>query len=280
MALLIGAHTSIAGGLYNSVEIAASIGATTLQIFTANQRRWFSKPLSDEAIEKFIFAKERFKMQSVGCHASYLINLGSPKKEVREKSREAFREEIKRAKQLGLAFIIFHPGAALSSSREQSLNFIVEGLLSFEDLLKDDYVRLLIENTAGQGSLVGCCFEELGFILKETYLKIPIGICLDTCHLFASGYDIRTPKDWNKTLEEFDEKIGTQHLYAFHLNDSVYELGSRKDRHATIGGGFIGIDSFRYLVTNEKTKSIPKYLETPGGPIQWEKEISMIKKWE
>ncbi|MFZ0565985.1 MAG: deoxyribonuclease IV [Chlamydiales bacterium] len=277
--LLIGAHTSAAGGAHNALLEGQSIGATTIQFFTANQKQWKGKPLTEEGIELFKETLQETGLQQIMSHAGYLINLGSPNREVLKKSRVAFREELERCFDLGISYLNFHPGAALKESREACLDCIVESLLQLEKIFVDDTTRLLLETTAGQGSVVGCTFEELAYILERTEKKIPMGVCIDTCHIFAAGYDIRTAEDWEETLDLFDEIIGLDSLYAFHLNDSMKEFASRRDRHAPLGEGEIGIDSFKFLMTSSLTREIPKYLETPEGCPLWVKEIEMLRKF-
>lgn len=275
--LLIGSHTSVAGGLYNALTRGSSIGATTLQIFTANQRQWHPKVPTELDVEQFRVKQEESGIDQIMSHASYLINLGSPNQEMLKKSRDAFREEVERCQLLGISYLNFHPGAALDSPKKVCLDTIIESMLTVQDLLGDDKLRLLIETTAGQGSLIGATFEEIAYLIEGTKGKIPVGVCLDTCHIFAAGYDIRTSQGWEKTLAAFDEKIGKQFLRAFHLNDSMKPLGSRKDRHAPLGEGEIGYASFEYLMKDPQTVHIPKYLETPGGPSLWEKEIQWLR---
>lgn len=277
--LLIGAHTSIAGGLHNALIEGKSIGATTVQLFTANQRQWRGKTLSEEEIERFKETREKTGLRAIMSHAGYLINLGSPKPDILEKSRQAFRDEFERCSQLGLTFLNFHPGAALEDSRESCMERIVESMLMLEEFIDEDSPRLLLEATAGQGSVIGDHFEELAYILERVKKRLPVGVCFDTCHCFAAGYDIRTPAAWKETLDQFEKTIGLEMLYAFHLNDSVKELSSHKDRHANLGEGEIGLAAFRFLMANPLTRLIPKYLETPGGPSLWDKEIWMLREF-
>lgn len=277
--LLVGAHTSAAGGPQNALIEGRSIGATTIQFFTANQKQWKGKPLTEEKIDLFKRTMYETDLRALMSHAGYLINLGSPKPDMLQKSREAFREEIERCLSLGLTFLNFHPGAALNDNRIACLDRIVESMLTMEDLFVDDDTRLLLEATAGQGSAVGSTFEELAYIVERTKHALPVGVCIDTCHIFAAGYDIRTPKAWINTLEEFDRIVGMQHLYAFHLNDSKGVLGSKKDRHANLGEGEIGLESFKFLMSHPLTRLIPKYLETPGGVSLWDKEIWMLREF-
>lgn len=278
-ALLIGAHTSIAGGHHHALLYGKEIGATTVQIFTANQRQWVAKPLTEEAIELFRTTQVQLGLKAIMSHASYLINLGAPDPENLHKSRLAFAQEINRCKALGLTFLNFHPGAALQDAHEAALDRVVASLLACEELLTGGQLRLLLEATAGQGSVLGASFEELGYIVERVKGRLPIGVCIDTCHIFAAGYDIRTPEAWKETLRQFEAAVGLHHLYAFHLNDSLGELGSHKDRHATLGKGKIGLDAFRFLMRDPVLQLIPKYLETPEGMEMWEKEIWMLREF-
>ncbi len=275
--LLIGAHTSAAGGVHHALLQGQEIGATTIQLFTSNQRQWAGKLISQEEV---ILWKETLKatgLKKIMSHASYLINLGAPVAENLHKSRKTFQTELERCHQLELSFLNFHPGAALTSSEEECLDLIIESLEGVKDLAEKGPTRLLLETTAGQGSCVGCTFEQLGYLVKQLHTKIPIGICIDTCHIFAAGYDIRTKAAFEKTLQEFDDKVGLKHLYALHLNDSAKPLGSRRDRHAPLGKGEIGIAAFEFLMTHPILREIPKYLETPDGPSLWEKEIQLLR---
>lgn len=274
----IGAHMSIANGLHNALYSSKKIGANTLQIFTANQRSWRTKKLNPKEIKLWEKAREETQMSHIMSHDSYLINLGSPKKETHEKSKKAFIDEIKRCSELKIDYLNFHPGAALTQSEEECLERIAKTLLSFEKLLNKKPL-LTLETTAGQGSCVGYSFEHLGYIIKRVRNKIPIGVCFDTCHSFASGYDIRTSKSFLKVLREFDEIVGLKYLKAFHLNDSKKELGSRRDRHEHLGKGKIGLECFKFLMQNPKTSKLPKYLETPLGDKYWTDEIKLLKKF-
>lgn len=276
--LLIGAHTSAAGGAHNALYEGQKIGATTIQLFTSNQRRWDSKELSKESVELWKKALDETGIQKIMSHDSYLINLGAPDHDNLEKSRKAFKEELVRCHQLDLAFLNFHPGAALKEDRQLCLDRIVESLLQFQSLVEKGNTRLLLETTAGQGSAVGCKFEELAYIIQKVEKYIPIGVCIDTCHIFVAGYDIRTEEGWNLVLEEFDRVIGVKHLYTFHLNDSVKGLGSRVDRHQPLGKGQIGMECFKFLMTDARTRELPKYLETPDGPPLWVTEIEMLRE--
>jgi deoxyribonuclease-4 len=277
--LLIGAHTSATGGAHNALLEGKEIGATTVQLFTRNQKRWDSKELSQEEIELFQQTLEETGLSHIMSHDSYLINLGCPNRENLHKSREAFQKELIRCQQFGITYLNFHPGAALDGSEQDCLDTIVESLEQLEKLATTGGTRLLIETTAGQGSCVGYRFEQISYLIDKLHKKIPIGVCIDTCHIFAAGYDLRTPKAFEDTLHAFDTIVGLQHLYAFHVNDSLKPLASRVDRHAPLGDGEIGMDCFKMLMQHPKTKHLPKYLETPEGPPLWKKEIQLLKNF-
>lgn len=278
--LLIGAHTSIAGGLHNALLEGQSIGATTVQIFTANQRRWDAKSIDQPAIEQWQAELAETGIQQVMSHDSYLINLGAADEEVHRKSQKAFSEELQRCQSLGITYLNFHPGAATHSSEQECLNRIIASLLGMEHFFAHtSSPRLLLEATAGQGSSVGCRFEHLSSIIEGVKGRIPIGVCIDTCHIFAAGYDLRTPEACNATLAEFERVVGLQHLYAFHLNDSLKPLGSRVDRHASLGQGQIGLECFKFLMHDPRVRELPKYLETPEGPVVWKEEIKLLRSF-
>ncbi len=277
--LLIGAHTSAQGGAHNAILAGKEIGATTVQLFTSNQKRWEGKPITDEEADLFKETLAQTGLKKIMSHDSYLINLGSPDSDAVHKSRKAFREELIRCHKLGITFLNFHPGAALTSSPEQCLETIVDSLFHLEDLASHGHTRLLIETTAGQGSSVGHRFEHLGYLIDKLHKKLPIGVCIDTCHIFAAGYDIRTKEAWDKTLQEFDRLVGLKYLYAFHVNDSMKPFASHLDRHAPLGKGEIGLECFKVMMTHPLLREIPKYLETPDGPPLWIDEIALLRKF-
>ncbi|NGX26731.1 MAG: Endonuclease 4 [Chlamydiae bacterium] len=276
--LLIGAHTSTAGGVHNALLQGQEIGATTIQLFTSNQKQWKGREITPEIVDLWEETRKETGLKKIMSHDSYLINLGSPKKELLQKSLDTFRAEIERCHKLKIDFLNFHPGAATTSTTDECLDQIVHSLKKIEKLCAKGPTRLLLETTAGQGSSVGHEFEHLAFIIEELKGKIPIGVCIDTCHSFVAGYDLRTEEAVDKTLKEFDKVVGLKHLYAFHFNDSVKGLGSRVDRHRPLGEGEIGLKCFSVLMNDERTKHLPKYLETPGGLELWEKEIKLLKK--
>jgi deoxyribonuclease IV len=277
--LLIGAHMSTAGGIHNALYEGRDIGCTTVQLFTSNQRQWKARSISQDDVEMFQKALHETGLSHIMSHSSYLINLGAPDHEVLSRSREAFREEIIRCLQLGISYLNFHPGSAIDDPPEKCLEQIVKSLLDTRDLFPSNgNLKLLIETTAGQGSQVGHTFEEIAYIIKQTKDELPIGVCIDTCHIFAAGYDIRNMEHLARTLKEFDKKIGLSFLYAWHLNDSVKGLGSHVDRHEQLGDGELGLDCFRAIMRHPQLRAMPKYLETPG-PECWEKEIALLKSF-
>lgn len=277
--LLIGAHTSTEGGVHKALLRGEEIGATTVQIFTSNQKQWNGRLITDDELNRWKEALDSTGITDVMSHDSYLINLGSNKPDLLEKSRKAFREEIERCLTLGIKYMNFHPGAATGETEESCLEKIIESLTLLEPLLEKSPTRLLIEATAGQGSTVGHKFEHLSTIIEAVKGKIPIGVCIDTCHIFAAGYDIRDEAGWEKVLGEFDQIVGLQHLYALHVNDSMCPFGSRKDRHANLGKGEIGIKCFEVMMTHPKLRSLPKYLETPNGELMWKDEIATLRSF-
>jgi len=276
--LLIGAHTSAAGGVHNALYQGAEIGATTVQLFTSNQKQWKGREITPEMIELWNVAREETGIKKVMCHGSYLINLGSPKEELLEKSINAFSTEIERCHKLEIDFLNFHPGAATGSTVEECLEQIVKSLKKIEELSAQGPTRLLLETTAGQGSSVGHEFGHLAYIIENLERLIPIGVCIDTCHIFAAGYDLRTKEAFESTLKQFSDIIGLKHLYAFHVNDSMKPFASRRDRHAPLGEGEIGMEAFRFMMEHPKLREIPKYLETPKGPAAWIHEIALLRK--
>ncbi len=272
----VGAHVSAAGGVFNAPLNAKEIGARAFALFTKNQRQWKAKPLTETAIRKF---KENLKAvgikpEHVLPHDSYLINLGSPDPEKRRKSLEAFIDEVERCYQLGLKYLNFHPGSHLRKvSEEECLRIVADSINEAISRTRD--VVLVIENTAGQGSNVGYRFEHIARIIELVEDKSRIGVCLDTCHLFAAGYDIRTREAYERTMEEFDRVVGFKYLRGMHLNDAKSQLGSRVDRHHSIGKGNIGLDAFRFIMNDPRLDDIPLILETIDPSI-WKEEIELL----
>jgi len=276
---LIGAHTSTAGGVWNALYEGKQIGASTIQFFTSNQKQWVGRVITPEIIEGWNKAKDESGIRFTMSHDSYLINLGCPEAENLQKSRTAFRNELERCHALDVDFLNFHPGAALKESREKCLDTIVESLLGFKDLADKGKTVLLLETTAGQGSSVGNRFEEIGYIVDRVKGKVPIGVCIDTCHIFAAGYDIRTLQGWEITLEQFDKLIGLHFLRALHVNDSKKGLGTCVDRHDFLGKGEIGLPCFEAIMRHPALRNLPKFLETPGSVPEWTEEIKLLKSY-
>ena len=273
----IGAHVSAAGGVENAPVNAHKLGATAFALFTKNQRQWKAKPLTDKNIELFKSRCEEygFKPEQILPHDSYLINLGHPEQEGLQKSREAFIDEMQRCMQLGLDRLNFHPGSHLRKMEISTcLGRIAESINIALD--KSEGVIAVIENTAGQGSNLGWRFEELAEIIDQVEDKNRIGICLDTCHTFSAGYDLRTPEACESTFAEFEKVVGFNYLKGMHLNDSKTELNSRKDRHHSLGQGEIGWDVFKYIMQDKRFDRIPMVLETVDDTI-WTDEIEALK---
>lgn len=261
---LLGAHESVSKGLHYAFERITRAGGEALQIFTRNQRQWHPKPLTEEEIERYFKSWQEHNKMVVASHASYLVNLASGKPELRRKSIEAFVEELRRCHQLSIPFVVMHPGSHTGDGPEHGLERFVSALDETIDQAESD-TMILVETTAGQGTGLGSSFSELGFIRSRSRFPDKIGVCLDTCHIFAAGYDIRTAEGYQKTMQEFDREIGLAHLHFFHLNDSKKELGSRVDRHEHIGEGCIGLTGFTHLLNDPRFQNHPMTLETPKG---------------
>jgi len=272
----IGAHVSAGGGVENAPLNAARIGAKAFALFTKNQRQWKAKPLSQSSIQLFQenCEKEGYGPEHILAHDSYLINLGHPDEEGLAKSRAAFLDECQRCEQLGLIYLNFHPGSHLKKiSEDECLRRIAESINMTLD--KTLTVTVVIENTAGQGSNMGHRFEHLAAIIDQVEDKSRVGICLDTCHTFTAGYDLKTKEGYHATLSAFDAIVGFKFLKGMHLNDSKKEYASRVDRHANIGKGFLGLDAFRLIMTDPRLKDIPLILETPDETL-WAREIKLL----
>ncbi len=272
----VGAHVSASGGVQNAPLNAGKIGARAFALFTKNQRQWRAKPLTDEVIESF-----QQNLQQVGInpaqvlpHDSYLINLGHPEPEGLEKSRNAFIDEIQRCQQLGLKLLNFHPGATLRKIDEPaSLERVAESINIA--LAQTEGVTAVIENTAGQGSTLGYRFEHLAQIIDRVEDKSRVGVCLDTCHSFVAGYDLRSAEACEQTFAEFERIVGFDYLCGMHLNDSKPELGQRVDRHHSLGQGKIGWECFRYIMNDPRFDDIPMVLETIDDTL-WAEEIQAL----
>lgn len=275
--MLLGAHVSIAGGIYKAPARGVELGCTAIQIFTKNQVQWQAPPLSKEDIQKYKIAYQASGIKTVCSHDSYLINIGSSEPELLRKSRNAFIDEIQRAHLLEIPYLVFHPGVYKDGDEEDCLQIIAESINFCFDQIGKTSVLVLLETTAGQGTTVGYRFEQLREIIDLVKYHQNIGVCLDTCHIFAAGYDIRDENMYLKTMQEFDEVIGLHHLKVIHLNDTKKPLGSRVDRHENIGLGNIGVEGFRLFMNDARLIHIPKILETPGGDEWFMKNLALLQ---
>ena len=274
-----GAHVSASGGVENAVRNAKDIGATAFALFTKNQRQWLAPALSAEQIATFKSAMTEagYEPKQILPHDSYLINIGHPEEEGLQKSRESFFEEMQRCELLGLDRLNFHPGSHLKKiSEEESLERIAESINMA--LARTKGVTAVLENTAGQGSNLGFRFEHLAYIIERVEDKSRVGVCLDTCHSFAAGYDLRTKEACDATFAEFDRIVGFNYLRGMHLNDAMRPLGSRIDRHSPLGDGEIGWECFKYIAQDPRFDNIPLVLETPDEE-RWPEEIAKLKEF-
>lgn len=274
-----GAHVSASGGTDNAPANAHAIGATAFALFTKNQRQWVAKPLTAGEIDAFRKACDTYgyRPEQILPHDSYLINLGHPEKEALEKSRAAFLDEMQRCELLGLDRLNFHPGSHLQKiTEEESLDRIAESINIALD--KTRGVTAVIENTAGQGSNLGFRFEHLRYLIDRVEDKSRVGVCIDTCHAFAAGYDLSTRAGCEATFRELDEVVGMKYLRGMHLNDAMKGVGSRVDRHAPLGEGMLGLECFRYIAEDSRFDGIPLILETPDES-RWPEEIALLKSF-
>lgn len=274
----IGAHVSAGGGVENAPLNAHEIGATAFALFTKNQRQWKAKPLSEKNIREFQENCRQlgYEAETILPHDSYLINLGHPEDEKLAKSRDAFFEEFQRCEQLGLKMLNFHPGSHLGKiSESESLARIAQSVNMALDRTQN--VTAVIENTSGQGNNLGYRFEHLAEIISQVHDKSRVGVCLDTCHSYTAGYDIKTHDSYEATMDHFDRVVGLKHLKAMHLNDCKKELGSRVDRHESIGKGTLGLEPFKRIMQDPRLDSIPMILETPNDKL-WPQEIKLLKE--
>ena len=262
---LLGAHMSIAGGLHLAFARIRKVGGEALQIFLGNQRQWKMVPLTKKMVETFRQQWQQNDRIVVAAHDSYLINLAAPDSAIAEKSVAAFSDELERAAALGISFVIAHPGSHRGQGVDTGLKTFVRNLDRAITGSKTFQGTVLIETTAGQGTNLGSTFEEIGFILSHSKYGGNLGVCFDTSHSFAAGYDFRTPKTYEQTFSQFDRIIGLERLKFFHLNDSKRPLGSRVDRHEHIGKGEIGLEAFRLILNDDRFHRHPMVLETPKG---------------
>lgn len=260
---LIGAHMSITGGVFNAILHAEEAGCRCVQLFVKSSNQWRAKPLAEEEIVQFRQERERTGIGPAVAHSSYLINVGSPDQELYEKSRDALLVEYQRCVQLGIEYLVFHPGAHTGSGVEAGIQRIAEAMDWVLAQVPGSGTMLLLETTAGAGSHIGSTFEELKAILSRLGHGDRAAVCLDTCHVFSAGYDIRTESAYKATMKSYDSVLGRSSLKAIHFNDSKFDIGTHKDRHEHIGKGFIGKDAFGFFLRDSMLSGVPKLLETP-----------------
>lgn len=262
---LLGAHMSIAGGYYKALEAAAKAGMVTCQIFSKNNNQWRAKPITGDESNLFLGRLQELQISHPLSHSSYLLNLASPAAELWQRSVDALVVEVERAEQLGIPYVVMHPGARMDSTEEIGIAAVVRGLK--EALLRTASLRcgILLETTAGQGSSLGHQFGQLAAMLKGVGHSDRLAVCFDTCHVFAAGYPLARRRDYLATMKQFDQTIGLERVKAFHLNDSKKDLGARVDRHEHIGRGKMGLEPFEHLLNDRRFRDVPMYLETPKG---------------
>ena len=265
---ILGAHQSIAGGLYRAVERAHERGCDCLQIFTKNTNQWRARPITPEDARQFRQSLAKFGIRCPLAHDSYLVNLASPETDLWRKSIDAMIVELLRAESLGIPWVVTHPGAYTSGSETEGLRRIVLALDEVLAQTRGTAVGCLLETTAGQGTSLGWRFEHLATILAAVKDPDRLGVCFDTCHVLAAGYGLSTPAKYRATMKLFDQVVGLRRIRGFHLNDSLRECGSRIDRHTHIGRGHIGLDGFRCLLGDRRFRDVPMILETPKGPAE------------
>lgn len=261
--LKLGAHESIAGGLHRALERAVEVGCECVQIWTKNSRRWWAPALTSDDIARFKATQAQAGVRPVVAHAAYLINIASSKPSLWQRSVEALIDEAQRCAALEIPYLVLHPGSSTSSEPETGRAQVIRALHKVQRTLESQPVRILLETTAGQGHALGNTFEELAMLLEKGDLADNLGICLDTCHIFAAGYDIRTPESYAATMTAFDAIIGLDRLAVIHLNDSKHPLGSHKDRHEHIGEGYLGIEGFQLILNDTRLAGLPGIIETP-----------------
>ncbi len=275
--MMLGGHVSISGGLDKAPKRARDVTCDCMQIFSKNQMQWKTKPLDLEEAERFKVNCAESKVAETVIHDSYLINLASPNRILLKQSREAFLDEMVRAKHLGVRNLIFHPGAHMGSGEQEGVKRIAESMNWARSAFGSGDVRLVLEITAGQGSVLGYSFDQLARVISLLEDQANVGVCFDTAHAYAAGYDVKTKKGYERTFELFDEIIGLEFLRAMHINDSKVKQGSRVDRHERIGSGFIGLDGFRNFVNDKRWAQIPLVLETPDGEKGYKKELKALR---
>ncbi|HEX7402296.1 MAG TPA: deoxyribonuclease IV [candidate division Zixibacteria bacterium] len=278
--LLIGAHMSIAGGVYNSLIFGKDLGCTTIQIFTKNNNQWRAKEITSEDAKQFFENQKKTGISPVVGHNGYLINLASPREDIYRQSLGSMLIELQRAELLALPYLVMHPGSHLGTGERAGIKKIVRSIDWLHRNTKGFKVKICLETTAGQGSAIGFRFEQIAEIMEMVKENQRLGVCYDTCHTFAAGYDIRTKGSYEATFKEFDKAIGMEKLKVFHVNDSMKDFNSRVDRHQHIGEGKIGLEGFRLLMNDSRWEKIPKILETPkeDGTEKDQRNLKVLRK--
>lgn len=261
----LGAHMFITGGIHKVIEYGEELGCESIQIFTKSNRSWNAKALTEDAIDAFLVKNSETKIAPIFAHNTYLINLCATDKTTFEKSYDGMLMELQRAEQLELPYTVLHPGSHLGAGEAQGLQKIAETLNQLFSETEGFKVKVLLETTAGQGTNLGYTFEQLATLIKLISYPDRVGTCFDTCHAFAAGYDFRTEKGYETVIDSFDNIVGLDNLFVFHLNDSKNDCGSRVDRHEHIGKGVIGTDGFKFFLNDKRFKDHPGVLETPKG---------------
>lgn len=261
--MLIGAHMSISGGVFGALLEGEKIGCSTIQMFIKSSNQWQAKPLNEQEIEKFHQERKRTKIEPIIAHNSYLVNLASPDRGLLKKSKNAMSIELERCENLFIPYLVIHPGSHMGDGEKRGIKRIADSINWLLDRTPEEGVMILLETTAGQGNSIGYRFEQMAEVIKSVENKKRMGVCFDTCHAFAAGYDIRDKQTYEKTWKEFDNILGIENLRVIHMNDSKKKLGSKIDRHEHIGKGQIGLAGFKLFMNDERWKNIPKILETP-----------------
>jgi deoxyribonuclease-4 len=274
----LGAHTSISGGVFNAIKHGQEIGADVVQIFSKNQRQWSARWYAEEELETYFRLREETNIHPVMVHDTYLINLASPKAEILEKSISAFTNELQRTSTLKIPYLVIHPGSHTGAGETAGVKQVAESLKRCWESAGVTDVMILLETTAGQGTNLGYKFEHLRDIIEFSAIEKHLGVCIDTCHIFAAGYDMRTSQARDKTIQEFDKIIGLANLKAFHLNDSLKEFDSRKDRHTQIGQGEIGLEAFKAIINDSRVNQLPMILEVPGGNEAYREDLALLRR--
>jgi deoxyribonuclease-4 len=277
--LLLGAHMSISGGVFNSLLFGEDLGCTTIQIFTKNNNQWKAKELTPEDVKKFFENQKKTNISPVVGHNGYLINLASPKEDIYNQSLESMLIELQRAELLALPYLVMHPGSHLGTGEKEGIKKIAHSIDWLHQKTKGYKVKICLETTAGQGSAIGYRFEQLQGIIEQVKDNQRVGVCYDTCHTFAAGYDLRNKRVYDETFKEFDKVIGLSRLKVIHVNDSMKDFGSRVDRHQHIGEGKIGLEGFRLLMNDQRWEEISKILETPkeGGTAKDIRNLGVLR---